>query len=455
MLSLLFLNIFVMCFYNFNFFWYFSIWILGVSAFMSLLNIWEPLTTFSLMTGLLYSDPMSSLLISLTLWISFLMLLASHPSVKELKNNISSFVSVILLLNLILILSFCLSDVIFFYFMFESSLLPTLILILGWGSQPERLQAGMYMMLYTISASLPLILLILWACQQLQTSKISYAALIRGAVEMPAYLLELLTFVVFLAFLVKLPMFSVHLWLPKAHVEAPVAGSMVLAAILLKLGGYGIIRIYQFFNFSFSNMTYVYLLLAVLGGLITNMICFRQIDMKSLIAYSSIGHMSLVLVGIFSGTSWGWAGALVLMMSHGFCSSGLFAMANCIYEKTHTRSLFLNKGMMSLWPIFSMCWFLLCALNMASPPSINLLGEIFIFPAALFSSIYLVFFLSTMSFLSTLCAMYLFMATEHGAEPKFSNSFNGISNLQITFAFLHWVPANFLIVSSQTISIWV
>ena len=159
---------------------------------------------------------------------------------------------------------------------------------------------------------------------------------------------------IILGFLVKLPLFSVHLWLPKAHVEAPVAGSIILAAILLKLGGYGLARIIIIFNYINKLLMSPIISIALIGGVITSIICLRQTDIKSLIAYSSVGHIGLIIAGILSNSKLGIQARLTIIVAHGLRSSAIFCLANISYKITSTRRILLTKGIMSLAPNISM-----------------------------------------------------------------------------------------------------
>jgi len=187
----------------------------------------------------------------------------------------------------------------------------------------------------------------------------------------------LIIIVLVMAFLIKLPLFLIHLWLPKAHVEAPVAGSMILAGVLLKLGGYGLIRVFFKFSFIFIKIGYIFVGLRIIGIIYVGVTCCRLNDLKALVAYSSVAHMGLVICGIFRGVVSGINGGLFIMVSHGISSSGLFCFVNILYERLGRRSIFMRKGIINLIPLFSLILFMLCSSNISAPPSINLLSEIF------------------------------------------------------------------------------
>nr|WGL40378.1 NADH dehydrogenase subunit 4 [Kingdonella sp.] len=237
------------------------------------------------------------------------------------------------------------------------------------GYQHERIQAGIYLNFYTLVASLPLLMCLFKVYDYVNTL---YFPLL---FDLGSYYFMFYVFMI-LAFLVKSPMFLFHLLLPKAHVEAPISGSMILVGVLLKLGGYDIFRVMKIISFLGLKFNYFWLPLGLSGGVIVKFICFGQVEWKCLIAYSSVAHMSMVIGGLMTMNWWGCMDSLSVMVGHSLCSLGLFWSSNIIHVRLGSRSLLIIKGMVNLMPSMALWWFLLSSSNMTAPPPLNLVCEL-------------------------------------------------------------------------------
>ena len=391
---------------------------LSILLLISAVLFYFPLPGLSLNSTYFKIDLISTSLISLTIFLIIFSFLISYPISKNLSSFKIFSIILIILIN-ILILCFITNRFIIFYIIFEFSLIPTISLIILWGYQPERLQATIYLIIFTLSSALPILISLIIMSNSINSINIinvppSLLVLHRSSLNMWWIILNTV-------FFVKLPLFILHLWLPKAHVEAPVAGSIILAGILLKLGGYGFLRFAASSPFWYNKITPIFMSLSLWGAIISALICIQQTDLKSLIAYSSVRHMGLILAASISNSAIGWKARLTIIISHGICSSALFAAAAVIYDLSHTRNLYITKGLLILIPNFIPIWFILCAFNLAAPPSINIIAEIIALTAAVSFSNKILLIIISIIFIVGAYSIILYTSVSHG---QLSNIFN-------------------------------
>jgi len=285
-----------------------------------------------------------------------------------------------------------------FYILFELRLIPTLFIVFFFGYQPEKIQASMYLLIYTVLSSLPLLLLFIRSSSCLTYFEAGSRFWFCLALTM--------------GFMVKTPIYLVHVWLPKAHVEAPVGGSIVLAGVLLKLGSYGLIVFCPLIK---SRVLTIYLSLSVLGSLLCRIICVRQWDLKRLIAYSSVVHMGVVTLGVVRGLELGYLCSIIMVVAHGVCSPIIFALAYLTYNSSHTRTISRNKGSLRA-PMLSFFLFLTLAINMGVPPSLNLWSEVIMFVSILSFMVYSWAFLIGVAFLGVVYNLFMYVSLRQSKE---------------------------------------
>lgn len=332
-------------------------------------NSWLNLLNVNLNLGI---DGISLFFVLLTTLLIALCLLISWDTVKlNLKEYLISF----LVMEFFLIGVFCVLDLLLFYIFFESVLIPMFLIIGLWGSRERKIRAAYFFFLYTLSGSILMLLSILYI--YLQSGTTDYEILLTFTFS--SFEQQLLWFTFFLSFAAKVPMVPVHLWLPEAHVEAPTAGSVILAGVLLKLGTYGFLRfslpLFPEASFYFSPLVYT---MAVIGIVYPSFTAIRQTDFKRIIAYTSIAHMNLVMLGIFSFNTIGLEGAILQSLSHGFVASALFLIIGVVYDRHGTRMVKYYGGLVHVMPIYVIIFLFFTLANIGLPGTSSFVGEFLI-----------------------------------------------------------------------------
>jgi len=366
-------------------------------------------------------DGISLFFVLLTTFIIPICILSSWENIKV---GIKYFLIAFLVLETLLIAVFVVIDLLLFYICFESVLIPMFLIIGIWGARERKIHAAYQFFLYTLLGSLFMLLAILIIYFTIGST--DYQVL--SVVELSPTRQKLLWLGFFLSFAVKVPILPFHIWLPYAHTEAPLAGSIILAGVLLKLAGYGFLR-YSIGILPEASQFFTPLIfsLSVISIIYSSLTTLRQVDLKTIIAYSSIGHIGIVNLGIFSQTLQGIEGAIILILAHGIVSPALFILVGILYDKYHTRLLKYYKGMVHVIPVYSVIFFIFTLGNIATPLTANFLGEFMCFLAAFSRNPILTVFGALGIILSAGYALWLFNRVTFGSFSKYLKSQGDLS----------------------------